>query len=33
MVFDDEEKLWADLAARKAQAATKVIPLVAPQLS
>ena len=33
MVFDDEEKLWADLAARKAQAAAKVIPLVAPQLS
>jgi hypothetical protein len=31
MVFDDEERLWAELAARKAQAAAKVIPLLPPQ--
>jgi hypothetical protein len=32
MVFDDEEKLWVELAARKAsQAAAKVIPLLPPQ--
>jgi len=33
MVFDDEEKLWAELAARKVLAAAKVIPLVSPQPS
>ena len=31
MVFDDEQRLWAELAARKAQAAAKVIPLLPPQ--